>query len=84
MIAQRAKKLTQEALNKFNMGIQITKLNLQAVTPPEKVRPAFNEINIAKQEKEQAINQAKSVYNKIIPEAEGRAEQVISKEKVTP
>lgn len=77
-IARRAKKLTQEALDSFDMGIQITKLNLQSVTPPEKVRPAFNEINIAKQEKEQAINQANGVYNKVIPEAEGKAAQKIS------
>ena len=39
---------------------------------------AFNEVNIAKQEKEQLVNQAKGVYNKVIPEASGKAERVVA------
>ena len=60
------------------MGILITKVALQNVTPPDKVQPAFNEINIAKQEKEQLINQALGHYNKIMPEAQGKADRVLS------
>ena len=78
LVADTAIKLTQETLDKYDMGILLTKINLQNVTPPEKVKPAFNEINIAKQEKEKMINQARGEYNKIIPEAEGKAEKKIT------
>jgi len=74
-IANTSKHLTQEALDKFDMGIIITRISLQNVTPPEAVKPAFNEINIAKQEREQTINRAKEMYNKAIPEAKGKAKK---------
>lgn len=77
-IAETAKKLTQEVLNTYQMGVQVTKVSLQNVTPPEIVKPAFNEINIARQEMEQRINQAKGNYNKVIPEAEGKAAQLVA------
>ncbi|MDD9951193.1 MAG: FtsH protease activity modulator HflK [Zetaproteobacteria bacterium] len=80
-IAQVAKKLTQETLDRFDMGVLITNLNLQNVTPPEMVRDAFNEVNIAKQEADQLINQAKGNYNKVIPKAEGLANQHIDEAK---
>jgi membrane protease subunit HflK len=41
------------------------------------VKPSFNEVNEAKQEKERLINEAWSEYNKAIPAAEGEAERVI-------
>lgn len=77
-IASEAKRLTQETIDLFDMGITITNLNLQNVTPPESVRAAFNNVNIARQEKDQLINQAKGLYNKVIPEAEGKAGQVLA------
>jgi len=77
-IAQKAHTLTQETIDRYDMGILITKVALQNVTPPVKVQPAFNEINIAKQEKEQLINQAMGHYNKIMPEAQGKADRILS------
>lgn len=78
IIAQQAKRLTQETLDRFDMGVIITDLNLQRVNPPAEVRDAFNEVNIARQEKDKLINQAKGTYNKVIPEAEGKANQKIA------
>ena len=53
-------------------------IKLQDVNPPESVKPAFNEVNEAKQEQEKVINQAWENYNKQIPRASGEAEKVIS------
>jgi membrane protease subunit HflK len=41
------------------------------------VRPAFNEVNQAIQEKERAINEAWAEYNKAVPRAKGEAEQAV-------
>lgn len=76
-IATEAQRLTQEVLDHYNMGIRIVAVKLQDVNPPEPVKPAFNEVNEAKQEQEKVINQAEEYYNKIIPEARGKAEQTI-------
>lgn len=76
-IADEAKQLTQQILNHYDMGIEVVRINLQGVNPPDPVKGAFNEVNAAKQEQEQTINQAEQEYNRQIPEARGRAEQTI-------
>lgn len=67
----------QKILDKYESGIQIVTVKLLDVNPPEKVKPAFNEVNEAKQEREQMINQAWEAYNKAIPRAKGEAEKTI-------
>jgi modulator of FtsH protease HflK len=77
-IADEAQRLTQEVLDKYDMGIAIAAVVLQDVTPPESVKAAFNDVNSAKQEQEKAVNEAEREYNNIIPEAKGKAEQMIA------
>ncbi len=77
-IADEAKRLTQEVVDKYDMGITIMAVVLQDVTPPDAVKTAFNDVNAAKQEQEQAINVAEREYNNVIPEAKGKAEQLIA------
>jgi membrane protease subunit HflK len=78
LIAESALALTQETLDRFDMGVKLTRVYLQNVTPPDAVKPAFNEVNIAKQEREQLVNQAKANYNRVLPEAEGNAARLVS------
>jgi len=68
----------QEILDSYDGGIQIVTVKLQNVNPPNPVKPSFNEVNEAKQEKEKVINQAWEAYNKIIPKASGEAAKTIS------
>ena len=77
-IATEAQKLTQEVLDKYNIGIRVVTVKLQDVNPPDMVKPSFNEVNAAKQEQEKAINMAEEAYNKVIPEASGKADETIS------
>ena len=67
----------QKILDDYNVGVQVVTVKLLDVNPPEKVKPAFNEVNEAKQEKEKMINQAWEAYNKVIPKARGQAEKTI-------
>jgi modulator of FtsH protease HflK len=68
----------QELLNSFDLGVQITTIELQDVTPPELVKPAFNEVNQAEQERERLINEAEKRRNQVIPRAEGEARQIVA------
>ncbi|RMD85048.1 MAG: FtsH protease activity modulator HflK [Candidatus Dadabacteria bacterium] len=77
-IAQEAKVLTQKVLDKYDMGIRIVSVQIKTAVPPEPVKPSFNEVNAAKQEQEQAINEAEAHYNEIIPKAKGEADKAIS------
>jgi membrane protease subunit HflK len=77
-IAKEVEVGLQELLDLFNSGIHVVTVKLQDVNPPEPVRPAFNEVNRAKQDKERMINEAWEDYNKRIPRAKGEAEQMIA------
>jgi len=76
-IATSAKSELQEILDAFDMGISIGTVELQDVTPPDPVKPAFNEVNQAEQEKERMINEAEKRRNQMVPRAKGEAKQVL-------
>jgi modulator of FtsH protease HflK len=67
----------QEMCHQYETGIKVDQVVLQDVNPPERVKPSFNEVNEAQQEREKLINQARSEFNKVIPRASGEAEMVI-------
>jgi membrane protease subunit HflK len=67
----------QELCNQYETGIKVDQVVLQDVNPPDEVKPSFNEVNEAQQEREKLINQARSEYNKIIPKAAGEAQRKI-------
>jgi membrane protease subunit HflK len=76
-VADEAQLVMQQILDQYKTGIQVETVNLKDVNPPDPVKPSFNEVNEAKQEKERLINEAWSEYNKAIPAAEGEAQRVI-------
>ncbi len=76
-IAYDSRVILQGHLDDYQTGIAITAVNLQNVTPPLPVQPAFNEVNSAMQQQERIVNEARQRYNQVIPEARGKAKQVI-------
>ncbi|MFZ2053945.1 MAG: FtsH protease activity modulator HflK [Candidatus Aminicenantales bacterium] len=76
-IADEAKQELQTLCDIYEIGIDVLQLIFQDVNPPDPVKPSFNEVNEALQEKETKINQAWAEFNQEIPKAEGEAEQTI-------
>ncbi len=76
-INNQSQKEMQDILDAYETGIQIVKVKLQDVNPPDKVKPAFNEVNQARQEREKLKNQACEVYNQKIPQAKGQALKMV-------
>lgn len=77
-IASEAKEEIQTILSDYECGVRLVTVELQDVTPPDPVKPAFNEVNESRQDKERTINQAQEQANREIPKARGVAEQSIS------
>lgn len=73
----QAQKKIQQILDAYQTGIAVVTVKLQDVNPPEKVKPAFNEVNAAQQDKEKYVNRALEEYNKVIPKVKGQAKQMI-------
>ncbi len=77
-IAVRAQKELQRLLDSYNTGVQVVTVKLQDVNPPKPVRPSYNEVNEARQQRERMINEAQEAYNRRIPTALGQAKRMIT------
>ena len=77
-ITGKVQERLQQLLDLYQTGIDITNVTLQDVNPPESVKPAYNAVNEAMQERDRSINEAKTDYNQAVPKAEGMAKQQIS------
>ena len=76
-VASEAKEEIQKILTNYKSGVRLVTVELQDVTPPDTVKPAFNEVNEARQDKERSINRAQEQANREIPKARGVATQRI-------
>jgi len=77
VVAYETQQQMQKNLDSYGAGIEIVTINLKNANPPERVKPAFNDVNSAKQESERIVNEAWQQYNKVIPEAQGKAKRTI-------
>ncbi len=76
-VATNTEVLLQKLCDEYQNGIRIDQVVLQDVNPPALVKPSFNGVNQAQQERETLINKAESEYNSIIPRARGEARETI-------
>lgn len=76
-IAAEVEQRLQLLCDQYDNGIKVEQIVLQDVNPPDAVKPSFNEVNQAQQEREKLINEARADYNQIIPRAKGQAQQTV-------
>ena len=76
-IESRVEARLQDLANQYEMGITIDQVVLQDVNPPDPVKPSWDEVNQAQQQRDRMINEARAEYNRVIPRARGEAEQTV-------
>ena len=67
----------QELCDQYENGIRVEQVVLQDVNPPDPVKPSWDEVNQAQQQRDRLINEARADYNSVIPRASGEAQQTI-------
>jgi len=77
MLAAATQREVQESLDRYQAGVKIVTVQLQDVNPPEKVKPAFNEVNEADQDMKRLVNEAEEAYNREVPKARGDAKKML-------
>jgi membrane protease subunit HflK len=76
-IETRAEELLRTLTQQYEMGITIEQVVLQDVNPPDPVKPSWDAVNQAQQQRDQMINEAQAEYNAVIPRAAGEAQQAV-------
>jgi membrane protease subunit HflK len=76
-IESRVEAELQPLVDQYELGITVDQVVLQDVNPPDPVKPSWDEVNQAQQQRDRLINEARAEYNKVVPRASGEAEQAI-------
>ena len=76
-IETRVEELLRALTQQYEMGVTIEQVVLQDVNPPDPVKPSWDEVNQAQQQRDRMINEARAEYNQVIPRAKGEAQQAV-------
>lgn len=74
-LADKVQIRLQDYLARYQTGMVLTNVNIKDARPPEQVRAAFDDVQVAKLDKERIINEAEAYANAVVPEARGRAQR---------
>jgi membrane protease subunit HflK len=66
----------QESADRYRLGISVSSVNIQSITPPLKVADAFREVASAREDRDRIIKEAESYANATLPAAEGEASRM--------
>jgi membrane protease subunit HflK len=69
--------LMQKTLDHYNAGITVQQVQLQKVDPPAQVIDSFRDVQAARADLERAQNEAQTYANRVVPEARGKAAQIL-------
>lgn len=76
-VAARAQKLTQEILDRYQTGINVSKVTMQNAQPPEQVQASFDDAVKAGQDRERQKNEGEAYANDVVPKARGMAARLM-------
>ncbi len=76
-IAAKVSNLMQEILDRYQTGIQISKVTMQNAQPPEQVQAAFDDAVKASQDREKQKNEGQAYANDVVPKARGTAARLM-------
>ncbi|AWG42594.1 FtsH protease activity modulator HflK [Candidatus Borreliella tachyglossi] len=81
-VTEGVKTSMNEIIQTYNLGIDIVQVQIRNAMPPKgKVYEAFEDVNIAIQDKNKFINEGKKEFNQIVPKIRGEALKVIEEAK---
>ena len=69
---------TQQILDRYHTGIDITQVQLQKVDPPDAVIESFRDVQRANTDAERLRNEAEAYRNDIVPRARGDAARIVA------
>ena len=76
-VAAKATELMQGILDRYKIGIAISKVTMQNAQPPEQVQAAFDDAVKAGQDRERQKNEGQAYANDVIPKAKGNAARLL-------
>lgn len=78
IVETRTEELLQSVLDRYQTGLNIVAVEMQAAVPPAEVRDAFENVNKADQLEEQLIKESQAYEEKVVLQAQGTAASLLA------
>jgi len=75
-VADLTGKLIQDIVDRYDTGLLVEEVNLVYSEAPEDVKPSFDDVNSAEQDRDRFIEEARKYQNQIVPIARGESARV--------
>jgi len=75
-ITVEVRDITQEILESYGAGIEVSNISIENVAPPAEVADAFDEVQRAEQDEDRFQEEARAYANTLLGEARGQAAQL--------
>jgi membrane protease subunit HflK len=76
-IQLKVRDLTQRALDAYDLGVFVTRVQMLKADPPGEVIAAYRDVQAARADQESKRNEAEAYANRIVPQARGDAAHVV-------
>jgi len=76
-IATQTREQMQKLMDLYRTGVNVQKVTLQSVQPPEKVQAAFDDAVKAQQDRVRLVNEGQAYANDVVPRARGLASRLL-------
>jgi membrane protease subunit HflK len=74
-IQEEVRAAAQKMLNDYRVGVALSTINIESVTPPAEAADAFRDVGSARADTARIVNDAEGYANDLIPKARGQAQQ---------
>jgi membrane protease subunit HflK len=76
-VQQQTADLMQRILDSWGAGVTVVEVQVRSADPPEPVKAAFRDVTRADQDRQAAVNEANTYYNRVVNEAKGDAGRIV-------
>lgn len=77
VIRTDTRRVLENTIYPYNMGITVLDVNFQTARPPEEVKAAFDDAIAARENEQQYIREAEAYANEVQPRANGQAQRIL-------
>lgn len=74
--------MLQKEVNHLGLGITVTTVALEEVSPPEEVREAFLEVANAREDRNRIVHEATGYANQLLPRVRGQSQEMVQKARI--
>lgn len=78
IVASEIQQRLQSYLDIYQSGLSIRAVNVLEAKPPVEVKPAFDDVIKAREDKVRLVNEATAYANGVVPEARGKAQRILA------